>query len=68
MLKGYRTIIFNAIMTPVMLLRLWGIDSGISEEMISEGITALDTSLALFWGIGNLFFRTISDTKVGKKD
>ena len=68
MLKGYRTIIFNVVMTALMVLKMWKPDIEIpGAEEISGGLDMLDAGLAFVWGLGNLFFRVITNTAVGQK-
>ena len=67
MLKGYRTIIFNVVMTALMVLKMWKPEIEIpGGEEISAGLDMVDAAMAFIWGLGNLFFRAITDTPVGK--
>ena len=67
MLKGYRTIIFNVIMTALMILKMWQPETEIpGGEEISTGLDMVDAAIAFVWGIGNLIFRAITDTSIGE--
>ena len=68
MLKGYRTIIFNVIMTVLLMIRLWQPDIELpSEGDISAGLDLIDKALVFVWGLGNLIIRIITDTPIFRK-
>ena len=68
MLKGYRTIIFNCIMTALMLIRMWRPDLEVPGDVdINAGLDLVDGAVVFLWGLGNLFFRLITNTTIGKK-
>ena len=68
MLKGYRTIIFNLVMTALMIIKMLQPDVEIpGGEEVSAGLDVLDQAMVFVWGLGNLFFRVITNTSVGKK-
>ena len=67
-LKGFRTLIFNALMSIVMLVNLW--DPGADMPGANEVGTLIDTADAFItgvWGAGNIFLRFITTTPVGEK-
>ena len=67
-MKGYRTIIFNAIMTLIMVMRLWKPDVEMPGELeINAGLDAIDAAITFVWGLGNLFLRTVTNTPIFKK-
>jgi len=67
MLKGYKTIIFNAIMTIIMVMNLWGQGGDLPDaESVSSALDAVDAALAAVWGIGNAILRAITDTPIFK--
>ena len=69
MLKGYRTIIFNVIMTVFMLINVWSPDTELpSGEDVKGALDNLDLALAFFWGLGNIILRAITDTPIFKKE
>jgi hypothetical protein len=69
MLKGYRTIIFNVIMSAFMLISLWSPSTELpSGEEVKGALEQLDLALAFFWGLGNIILRAITDTPIFKKD
>lgn len=68
-LKGYRTIIFNVIMTAFMFIQLWNPSADLpSGPEVTEGLIQLETALAFIWGIGNIILRAITDTPIFKKE
>lgn len=69
MLKGYRTIIFNVVMTALMVLKMWKPEVEIpGEAEVGAGIDVIEAAIAFIWGIGNLFFRAITNTSVFNKE
>lgn len=71
MLKGYRTIIFNVLMTALMILSTTGVIG--SEDVPGSGeinafLDSLDVVIAGVWGIGNLIFRKITNTAIGESE
>ena len=69
MLKGYRTIIFNVIMTAFMLINVWSPSTELpSGEDVKGALDNLDLALAFFWGLGNIILRAITDTPIFKKE
>ncbi len=68
MLKGYKTIIFNAVMTAVMFKRVWGVEVEVTEDMIASGLDALDAGLVALWGIGNAILRSVTNSSIFNKD
>ena len=66
-MKGYKTIIFNLVMTGLMVLKMMSPETEIpGEDEISAGIDLVDGAITFVWGIGNLFLRAITDTPVFK--
>jgi hypothetical protein len=69
MLKGYRTIIFNVIMTGVMILKMWQPEAEVpGAEEIGGALDAIDAALVAAWGVGNMIFRAITNTAIGKPE
>lgn len=68
-LKGYRTILFNAIMTVLMFIQLWnpGAELPTGPE-VTEGLIQVETALAFIWGLGNIILRAITNTPIFKKE
>ena len=70
-IKGWKTILFNIIMTVVMLISVWG---GFGDapaptgEDIQSAIDQLDAAIAAIWGIGNLILRAITNTSIFKRE
>lgn len=71
MLKGYRTIVFNAIMLAVMVLAQQGVitpEQSPDGEAVNAFLDNLDAVLAALWGIGNVGLRMVTNTPVGQKE
>lgn len=69
MLKGYRTIIFNVIMSGIMVVKLWNPEAEMPDAAsIDAAIGHADAAIAAFWGLGNMVLRSITNTPMGKKD
>lgn len=71
MLKGYRTIVFNAIMLAVMILAQQGIitpEQSPTGDQVNVFLDNLDAVLAAVWGIGNVALRVVTNTPVGQKE
>lgn len=69
MFKGFRTIIFNVIMTVFVLINVWSPSTELpSGEEVQGALQHLDLALAFFWGLGNIILRAVTDTKIFKKD
>lgn len=69
MLKGYRTVIFNIIMTAVMTMKMWMPESDLPDaDSINHAIDGLDAAITLIWGVGNILLRAVTNTPVFKKE
>lgn len=69
MFKGYRTIVFNAIMLVLMLAAQqgWiGADDSPTGEEVNAWLDSLDAVLTGAWGVGNIALRFVTNTSVGK--
>lgn len=69
--KGYRTVIFNLIMTAAMIASMqgWiGSDDQPSAETVNLFLNNLEGVLAAIWGVGNIALRTVTTTPIGKKE
>ncbi len=67
MLKGYKTIVFNVIMTVTMIAKTWGIDLGIDVTEAGAQIDAVEKALMVIWGVGNMWLRAVTDSPIFKK-
>jgi hypothetical protein len=70
-LKGYRTIVFNAIMLGIMILAQQGVitpEQSPSGEAVNAFLDNLDAILATLWGVGNVALRVVTNTPVGQKE
>lgn len=69
MLKGYKTIIFNVIMTVVMILSLWNPGSEVPDAAtVGNTLDVLDAAIAAIWGLGNGLLRAVTTTPIFKKE
>lgn len=62
-IKGYKTLLFNAIMTIGMTITVWtGVDTSGDVTVITEGLeTILSVGFAI-WGIGATWLRAITNS------
>jgi hypothetical protein len=68
-IKGYRTVIFNIIMTVLMFVQLWAPEADLpTGPEVTEGLIQLETALAFIWGLGNIILRAITNTPIFKKE
>lgn len=68
-MKGYRTIIFNVIMTALMVLSVFNPEAETpSEAEVGNAIDAVEGAIAAVWGVGNVILRAITTTKIGSKE
>ena len=71
MLKGWRTIAFNGVMTLIMILSLWSPEEAGNfpgVEQINEALNEAEKLVATIWGMGNVVLRAITNTPLGKKE
>lgn len=70
MFKGYRTVIFNVIMTGAMILSTTGVigaDVEVDADSVNVFLDNLEGVLTVVWGVGNLFLRKITTGPIGTK-
>lgn len=66
--KGYKTIVFNVLMTLGTLVAVWtGHDTKAEIEVLSENIEAILSAAVLVWGIGNAWLRAVTDSPIFRK-
>lgn len=69
MLKGYKTVIFNALMMILMIAKQMYPETEIpDEEKIKGAIDMLDLIITSVWGIGNFALRAKTNSPIFKKD
>lgn len=69
LIKGYKTIAFNTVMTIVMLVRVLSPESELPDAAsVQAGIDSIDATLTALWGIGNMVLRAITDSPIFKKE
>jgi hypothetical protein len=68
-LKGYRTILFNVIMTVLTFVTLWNPGAEVpTGPEVTEGLIQLETALAFVWGLGNIILRAVTNTPIFRKE
>lgn len=68
-LKGYRTIIFNLIMTAIMALSLWMPQQHFPDAtVVNIFLDHLQEVAIAVWSAGNFILRFITTTPVFKKE
>lgn len=69
MLKGYKTVIFNVIMTAILIANTTGLVTIDAVELDVAGtLDAVETALIAVWGFGNLLLRAVTNTSIFDKD
>lgn len=69
MMKGFRTVLFNAVMAVVMIVKAINPDAELPDEVaVTASIDAVELAIGLVWSIGNLFLRAITDSPIFKKE
>ena len=67
-MKGYRTLVFNLLMTGIVILKMWYPEMELPVESdIVEGLDSVETAIAFILVIGNLFLRAITNTPIFRK-
>lgn len=67
-MKGYRTVLFNGIMTLGMAITVWtGHDTKDEVTALTSNIDLIQGALTAIWGVGNMWLRTITDSPIFKK-
>lgn len=64
MLKGFKTVLFNTIMTGAMVGRLWEADIEVDAEQLAGHLDAIALGIAFLWGLGNTFLRAVTDSPI----
>lgn len=64
MLKGYKTIIFNVIMTGIMIANSTGAFEVPADLDVAGAIDTVEAALVIVWGIGNFLLRVVTDTPI----
>jgi hypothetical protein len=69
MMKGYRTVIFNAAMAVVMIIKAANPDAELPDaESVTAAVDAVELAIGLVWSIGNMLLRAITDSPIFKKE
>ena len=69
-IKGYRTVIFNIVMSfAVITTLLTGVNVENEVTQLQKGFDLLIESLTVLWAAGNIWLRAITDSPIfkGKK-
>lgn len=68
-MKGYRTIIFNIVMTISMGLALWMPEAETPDaETVNTALDNVEAAITAVWGIGNMILRAITNTPMFNKE
>ena len=69
MMKGFRTILFNAVMAVVMIVKATNPDVELPDDQaVTVAFDAVELAIGLVWSIGNLILRAITDSPIFKKE
>lgn len=67
-IKGFKTLLFNAIMTIGMLTTIWtGVDTSKEVVTVNDNFDTILTSLTTLWMIGNAWLRAVTDSAIFQK-
>lgn len=67
-IKGFKTVLFNVIMTAIMLTGMWGGDVlEIDEEDVVSTLDALEAAIVGIWGVGNIMLRAVTNSPIFNK-
>lgn len=68
MLKGFKTIAFNLVMTIVMAVRVLSPEAELPDEAaVQATVNVVDAALTAIWGIVNILLRAVTDSPIFKK-
>jgi hypothetical protein len=68
-LKGYRTVVFNAIMTLTMIYTLWQPDAVLPDaETVNQTLDTVEAAIAALWGVGNVVLRAVTSSPIFKQE
>lgn len=71
-MKGYKTVIFNSVMTLAMLAKVFNpesdVDPTVAADTASQGVDVVMAGGAALWGIGNVLLRSVTNSPIFKKD
>ena len=66
-MKGYKTVIFNVIMSAVMLISMWNPEASSSlpdASQVSGLMEQAEAWITAVWAIGNVGLRAVTSTKI----
>jgi hypothetical protein len=67
-MKGYRTLVFQAIMTVGGLITIWtGVDTTEGTNLIKDNLDLILTAGTVIWGVGSVWLRVVTDSPLFKK-
>lgn len=67
-LKGFRTVVFNVVMTFVMMWRVWQPEADLPDaDQVNQALSAADVALTALWGVGNLVLRAVTNSPIFNK-
>lgn len=67
-MKGYRTIVFNSIMTALMVLKIFNPEAEVpGAEEVGGTVDAIFVAMTAVWGTGNMILRALTTTRMGSK-
>jgi len=69
MLKGYKTVAFNVVMSLITILTMFNPGSELPDaETVQGGIDAVEAAVVAVWTVGNLILRAVTDSPIFKKE
>lgn len=68
-MKGYRTILFNIVMTFLAAVTIVAPDADLpTADDVQSTLGAVETAIVAVWGIGNMILRAITTSPIFKKE
>jgi hypothetical protein len=68
LIKGYKTVVFNAFMAVVMVVRVMMPDVELpADEALKEAGDSVTAALAVFWAAGAVMIRAVTNSPIFKK-
>lgn len=70
-MKGYKTVIFNVVMSAIMVFTLWNQEAAQDLPSAAEVQGLIDqgeTWITAVWAIGNVMLRAVTNTAIFQKE
>ncbi len=69
LIKGFKTIAFNVVMTIVMAVRVLNPEAELPDDAaVQATVNMVDAALTAAWGIVNIILRAVTDSPIFRKE